>query len=59
MESKYDFVDTHDVAEQQQHLMPLQQKELAEMLQHYQKLFSGKLGCYPNYQVYLELDTGA
>jgi hypothetical protein len=57
--SKYEKVDTDYVAKQQKHLTPSQQIELANVLKNYKHLFSGKLGCYPGYQVHLELNDDA
>jgi hypothetical protein len=46
------YNDTHHVAEQQTHLSTSQRQE-------FPKLFSGKLECFPNKQVHLELQKDA
>ena len=55
LESKYDKVSTNSVAQEQVHLTPRQREVLAVLLGDYSKLFSGKLGAYPNYKVHLDL----
>lgn len=59
LSSKYDKIDTLQVARQQKHLNPKQQDELANILKKYDKLFSGKLGLYPKRKMHLELEEGA
>jgi hypothetical protein len=49
--SLYEQHDPHHVAEQQ----TSQRQELTQLLVCFPKLFSGKLGCFPNKQVHLEL----
>jgi hypothetical protein len=55
LESKYNRVNIDEAAEQQVHLNEKQRKDLATLLWQFQPLFSGKLGCYPNATVHLEL----
>ena len=57
--AKYDKVDANVAAQQQTHLSQRQRDQLAEVLQRYPVLFSGKLGCYPGRQVHLEYDKTA
>jgi hypothetical protein len=57
--SLYEQRDPHHVAEQQTHLSTSQRQELAQLLVQFPKLFSGKLGCFPNKKFHLELQTGA
>ena len=59
LHSKYEQVSPKEVAEKQQHLTKKQQKDLETLFSKYQKLFSGKLGKYPNRKVQLELKEGA
>ena len=59
LSSKYERVDTTDIAMQQRHLSKGQQLQLATLLDKYQKLFSGNLDCFPDYQVHLELNSNA
>jgi hypothetical protein len=58
-ESKYEYVDTDEVAAQQKHYTTEQQGELADVLCKYKKLFDGTLGQYPHCKVHLELEPGA
>jgi hypothetical protein len=53
--SLYKQHDPHHVAKQQTHLSTSQRQELMQLLVRFPKLFSGKLGCFPNKQVHLEL----
>jgi transposase InsO family protein len=53
--SKYESIDTDEVARQQKHLSKSQQDDLAKVLHEYTLLFNGKLGHYPGYKVHLEL----
>ena len=57
--SKYDEVNSQDVAYQQEHLSRSQQEDLAKLFSKYEKLFSGKLGAYPHRKVHLELKKDA
>ena len=59
LESKYEKVDTEQVAEQQQHLPQRQRDQLSSILGQFTHLFSGKLGKFPNYKVHLELTEEA
>jgi hypothetical protein len=59
LSSKYEEVDTHEVAKQQSHLSERQQQQLATVLQKHMHLFSGKLGQFPNHLVHLDLIPGA
>jgi len=43
-------------AEQQQHLSPEQRIELRDLLRKFTRLFSGKLGSYPNKKMHLHVD---
>ena len=54
LHSKYEAVNTQDVAFQQTHLNPMQRNELVSLLANYTVLFSGKLGKYPHRKVHLE-----
>jgi hypothetical protein len=56
--SLYDQHDPHHVAKQQMHLSTSQWQELAQLLVRFPKLFSSKLGCFPNKKVHLELQMG-
>jgi hypothetical protein len=53
--SLYKQHDPHHVAEQQTHLSTSQRQELAQLLVWFPKLFSRKLGCFPNKKVHLKL----
>jgi hypothetical protein len=55
----YEQHDPHHVAKQQTHLSASQRQELAQLLVRFPKLFSSKLGCFPNKKVHLELRVGA
>jgi hypothetical protein len=57
--SLYEQHDPHHVAEQLTHLSTSQRQELAQLLARFPKLFSSKLGCFPNKKVHLELQLGA
>jgi hypothetical protein len=57
--SLYKQHDPHHVAKQQTHLSTSQRQELAQLLARFPKLFSGKLGCFPNKKVHLELKPDA
>lgn len=59
LHSKYESVDPLDVARQQKHLTKRQQDDLAKVLSRFDKLFSGKLGCYPYHKVHLDLKPDA
>ncbi len=52
-------MDTLEVAKAQKHLTPEQQDDLASLLSKYTKLFSGKLGLYPNKKLHFELMPNA
>jgi Reverse transcriptase (RNA-dependent DNA polymerase) len=52
---KYEYVDTDQVAENQKHLTPEQCSQLANVLNRFQQLFSGNLGCYPQCKLRLDL----
>jgi hypothetical protein len=53
--SLYKQHDPHHVAKQQTHLSTSQRQELMQLLVHFPKLFSSKLGCFTNKKVHLEL----
>jgi hypothetical protein len=53
--SLYEQHDPHHVAEQQTHLSTSLRQELMQLLVRFPKLFSSKLGCFPNKKVHLEL----
>lgn len=55
--SKYEQTDPFIVAKSQKHLTTEQQFQLAELLKKYNKLFSGKLGCYTKKKFKLEIDN--
>jgi hypothetical protein len=55
----YEQHDPHHVANQQLHLSTSQRQELAQLLMWVPKLFSSKLGCFPQKKVYLELQLNA
>jgi hypothetical protein len=57
--SLYEQHDPHHVAKQHTHLSTSQRQELAQLLARFPKLFSGKLGCFPNKKVHLELQPDA
>jgi hypothetical protein len=57
--SLYEQHDPHHVAKQQIHLSTSQRQELAQLLARFPTLFSGKLGCFPNKNVHLELRPDA
>lgn len=57
--SKYEYVDAEAVASQQNHLSQTQRRDLAKILSIYQRLFSGKPGCYPHKKVHIDLMPGA
>jgi hypothetical protein len=59
LHSKYEEVNTDDIASQQQHLTAEQQNELKQLLRKYKKLFSGKLGTYPHRKVHLDVKPEA
>ena len=59
LHSKYEQVDTNDVAKQQTHLSEEQQDDLARLFKSYTKLFLGKLGKYRHRKVHLDLVEGA
>ena len=59
LHSKYKQVKPKQVALQQTHLSSEQQADLVQLFSKYQKLFSGKLGKYPNRKVHLELNNTA
>jgi hypothetical protein len=51
-------VDPYFVARQQKHLNDDQQQELGKLFAKYDKLFSGKLGCYPHRKIHLDVKDG-
>jgi RNase H-like domain found in reverse transcriptase/Reverse transcriptase (RNA-dependent DNA polymerase)/Integrase zinc binding domain len=55
--AKYEEVDPIQVAQKQSHLDTQQREQLAELLSHYKKLFSGKLGCFPT-KVHIDVQEG-
>jgi hypothetical protein len=59
LHSKYDKVDTDEVADQQTHLTAKQRDELKQLLKKYTKLFSGKLGQYPHRKIHLDVMPNA
>jgi hypothetical protein len=59
LHSKYEAVNTNEVAAQQTHLSASQRQDLAKLFTSFSKLFSGRLGCYPHRKVHLELKEGA
>ena len=58
MHSNYEATTTEAVAQQQQHLTTSQQRDLANLLKDFPKLFSGKLRCFHR-KIHLELKDGA
>jgi Reverse transcriptase (RNA-dependent DNA polymerase)/RNase H-like domain found in reverse transcriptase len=59
LHSKYEQIDPYHVARQQKHLNEEQQQELGKLFAKYDKLFSGKLGCYPHRKIHLDVKDGA
>ena len=59
MKSRYEHVNTNEVAKQQTHLTAPQQSDLAKVLGKFQELFSGKLLTYPHQKVHLKLKKEA
>ena len=59
LHSKYGVVSAREVAEQQKHLSPEQQRDLEKLLSKYSRLFTGKLGRFPHRKVHLELQQDA
>ena len=57
--SKYEKVDTKEVAQQQKHLDEEKRRDLAHTLEKYPILFNGKLGEYPHKKVHLDLKPDA
>ena len=55
-ESKYDQHDVDEVADLQRHLPPEHRQQLKHLLRKYTKLFSGKLGSYPNRKMHLHVE---
>jgi hypothetical protein len=53
--SLYEQNDPHHVAKQQTYLSTSQRQELAKLLVRFPTCFSGRLGCFPNKKVHLEL----
>ena len=56
--AQYEFVDVQEVVNSQDHLSPKQRDELYKLLQKYQRLFNGKLGCYPKKKFKIKLKPG-
>jgi hypothetical protein len=59
LSSKYDHVDVQAMAQKQEHLTQRQREELGQLLSNFTTLFSGKLGCYSQGKVHLELNEHA
>jgi hypothetical protein len=59
LSSKYDEVNTSEMAQKQVHLSQGQRDQLSGVLKRYSTLFSGKLGCYPGRKVHLDVDKDA
>ena len=59
LDAKYEQVNIHDVAFNQQHLSLDQRRDLFHILSKHEKLFDGSLGVYPHKQVHIELKPGA
>jgi hypothetical protein len=59
LHSKYEKVDPCFVVQQQKHLIDDQQQELGKLFAKYDKLFSGKLCCYPHRKIHLDVKDGA
>ena len=57
--SKYGKVEIDDVILQQKHLNEQQKHDLKRVLSTVDKLFNGKLGCYPHRQIHLDLHSNA
>ena len=57
--SKYEAVDTDEVADEQKHLNAAQRDDLKRLLRKFPRLFSGKLGVYPHKKIHLELEPNA
>ena len=56
LQADYKSADTDEVAREQTHLTKDQQKNPAELLGQFKKLFSGKLGKYEGKKVHLEVE---
>lgn len=56
--AKYEEVDPNNVAQKQTHLSQAQREQLAELLSNYKRLFSGKLGCFPE-KVHIDIQPGS
>ena len=59
LERKYDRVTARDVAEQQDRMLPKQNKLFEHTLKKYEILFDGKLGHYPHEKFHIDLVEGA
>jgi hypothetical protein len=57
--SKYESIDPRKVVKEQNHLNEEQKQDILSILCRYDKLFSGRLGCYPYKKVHLELKENA
>ena len=56
LSSKYEKVDTEEVANRCSHLQPEQRTELADLLAQFPELFNGQLGKFKGGQIHLTID---
>jgi hypothetical protein len=57
LDAKYEFIDVHQVIDQQSHLNMHQKADLLEVLAKHQKMFNGTtLGVYRHKKVHIDID---
>ena len=59
LDSKYEFVNTHQVAQTLTYLSPTEKQNLTQTLDKYPILFNGKLGLFTQNKVHLDLVDNA